>query len=141
MAIGIDTTWLVQVTLREHEGHAAAEATLQQLVTEGETFALAPQVLAEFVHVITDPRRFQEPLLMRDAIERAEQWWNAQQVRQVFPTAESVRLAWQWMRHFRLGRQRILDTQLAATFHTQGIRRILSTNARDYRVFGCFESD
>jgi hypothetical protein len=28
---------------------------------------------------------------------------------------------------------------LAATYHAQGIRSILSSNARDYAVFGCFE--
>jgi hypothetical protein len=60
-------------------------------------------------------------------------------MRPIFPTAESVQLGWQWMRQFHLGRKRILDTQLAATFHTHGISRILTSNSRDYRVFGCFE--
>jgi len=32
-----------------------------------------------------------------------------------------------------------LNTSSAATYYEAGIRSILSTNARDYRLFGCFE--
>lgn len=139
MSVGIDTTWLMEVSLREHPGHVAARAKLERLAAAEETLAVAPQVLDEFVHAVTDARRLQAPLSMADAIALALRWWNAQSVRQVFPSAESVRLGWHWMREHNLGRKRILDTQLAATFHTHGISRILTSNARDYRVFGCFE--
>ncbi len=40
---------------------------------------------------------------------------------------------------FRLGRKRILDTQYAALLHTQNVRRWLTNNADDFRVFGVFE--
>jgi predicted nucleic acid-binding protein len=139
MSVGIDTTWLMEVTLREHPGHAAARAKLVRFAADEVTLVLTPQVLNEFVHAATDGRRLEMPLSISDAVELAEQWWNSQSVRQIFPTAESVRLGWQWMRYYNLGRKRILDTQLAATFHTHGIRQILTSNARDYRVFECFE--
>ena len=139
MSVGIDTTWLVEACIREHAGHAAARAKLKVLAAGGETLALTPQVLNEFVHAVTDGKRFENPLAVEGAIELAEHWWSGQSVRQIFPTAESVRLGWQWMREHGLGRKRILDTQLAATFHTHGIRRVLTSNARDYLVFGCFE--
>ncbi len=38
-----------------------------------------------------------------------------------------------------LGRKRILDTQLAATLHRHGVRRLLTSNPDDFRVFGVFE--
>jgi hypothetical protein len=44
------------------------------------------------------------------------------------------------MAEHRLGRKRILDTQLAATYYHAGIRAILSTSARDYTIFDCFEA-
>jgi predicted nucleic acid-binding protein len=139
VSAGIDTTWLIEVSLGAHPGHRAARATLKQIVEAAETLALAPQVLNEFVHAVTDGRRFENPLSMNDAVEVAEGWWNADLVWQVFPTRESVRLGFQWMRQYGLGRKRVLDTQLAATFYTHGITRILTSNSRDYRVFGCFE--
>ena len=139
MSVGVDTSWLLQIELREHASHDEARAMLNRLAEQNEKFALAPQVLDEFVHAATDGKRFRIPLSMSDAIDAAENWWNAKSAQHIFPTADSVRLGWQWMRQFRLGRKRILDTQLAATFHTHGILRILTSNVRDYQVFGCFE--
>jgi predicted nucleic acid-binding protein len=138
-AAGIDTTFLVQLEVAEHPGHARARRLLERQIDAGGALALAPQVLAEFVHVVTDGKRFTRPLAMAAALARAEQWWSAEEVRQVFLTPEGTALVLQWMRTHRLGRKRLLDTQLAATYHVAGVRRVLSTNARDFDVFGCFE--
>jgi hypothetical protein len=44
-----------------------------------------------------------------------------------------------WMDEFRLGRKRLLDTLLAATYHRAGVERLASTNWRDFAVYGVFE--
>jgi hypothetical protein len=54
-------------------------------------------------------------------------------------TPASARQALRWMRQFNLGRKRILDTQLAAIFHTSGVTRLLTSNPADFEVFGVFE--
>ncbi|MFW5640943.1 MAG: hypothetical protein ACOC0H_07295, partial [Thermodesulfobacteriota bacterium] len=41
-------------------------------LTAGGTFFLAPQVIAEFIHVITDSRRFQHPLLISGSIRKGQ---------------------------------------------------------------------
>ena len=64
MKYGIDTGFLVAVEVVEHPRHAPAQAKIASLVSAGDEFALAPQVLAEFIHVVTDPRRFSQPLNM-----------------------------------------------------------------------------
>jgi predicted nucleic acid-binding protein len=136
---GIDTTFLVYVEVAEHPGHERARARLGKLLRAGDVLVLAPQVLAEFVHVVTDARRFSRPLKVDAAIERAETWWNAKEVAHAIPTEESVGLFLRWIREHRLGRKRLLDTMLAATYYAHGVRSILSTNARDFGVFECFE--
>lgn len=136
---GIDTTFMVQVELREAPGHAAARAWLdRQLDQNGRTLALAPQVLTEFIHVVTDPKRFVLPLPMEEAIDRAQTWWEAKEVKPVFPTQDSSLLALQWLRDHRLGRKRLLDTQLAATYYASGITSLLTTNPADFATFGVF---
>ena len=40
------------------------------------------------------------------------------------------------MEQHRLGRGRLLDTLLAATWYESGVTRIATSNARGYRVFG-----
>ena len=64
---------------------------------------------------------------------------NAAEVTHVFPTAQSLRLMLDWLKEHNLGRKRILDTQLAATLFSHGVTSIVTSNARDYGVFGCFE--
>jgi len=113
--IGADTTFLVQLELVELSAHQAAHALLRREVLQPQVpLALAPQVLAEFIHVVTDPRRFQKPLTTAEALAKARFWWNAAEVQPVFPSTESTVLFLDWMQRHQLGRKRILDTQLAA---------------------------
>lgn len=135
---GLDTGFLVQCEIAEHSGHKAARRLLERFVAKNERLAVAPQVLSEFLHVVTDPRRFERPLDVSDALTRAFRWWNGRSVVQVFPSDASTVLFLDWMRQHRLGRKRLLDTQLAATYYCADIQTLVSTNARDFSVFGCF---
>jgi predicted nucleic acid-binding protein len=137
---GIDTTFLVAHELAEVPVHSRAREVARQSSRTGQArFALVPQVLMEFLHVVTDPRRFQKPLAMEEAVARAEFWWDAKEVRQVFPGPESVRLGLRWIHEHRLGRKRLLDTQLAASLHQAGIHRIITQNRKDFEIFGVFQ--
>lgn len=138
MIHGIDTSFLVAVEVEQHPDHQVARNLLDQLVSRGDTFALAPQVLAEFIHVITDGRRFESPLSMTAATHRAERWWTADEVSAAYPKDHAVSTFVGWLREHQLGRKRLLDTLLAATYLDFGVNSILSTSARDFKVFGCF---
>ena len=138
MKIGIDTTFLVQMSIREHPGHVSARAEMGKRLAARDTFAIAPQVVAEFIHIATDPRRFEQPLSMAEALEKAQAWWDAGETEHVLPTPECMAQFWRWMDEFNLGRKRLLDTMLAATYFTHHVHTILSSNARDYATFGCF---
>ena len=52
------------------------------------------------------------------------------------PTATRQFLA--WLHQFSLGRKRLLDTLLAATYRQAGIQSLLTTNQADFLVFGVF---
>ncbi|MCX6904891.1 MAG: hypothetical protein NTW03_15705 [Verrucomicrobia bacterium] len=135
--IGADTTFLVQLELIEVPAHHAAHQLLQRNILQPQvSLALAPQVLAEFVHIVTDPRRFQKPLTMDEAVAKARFWWNSVEVRHVFPTDDSTRLAFDWLQRHQLGRKRILDTQLAATLWSAGIQRVVTSNPADFTRLG-----
>jgi predicted nucleic acid-binding protein len=139
MRHGIDTTFLVEAEVAEHPGHEPARARLGKLLRAGDMVVLAPQVLAEFIHVVTDSRRFSKPLGMDQAIARAQLWWEGKEVVHAVPGDESIALFLRWVTEHGLGRKRLLDTMLAATYYSHGVRSILSTSARDFGVFGCFE--
>jgi len=139
MTHGIDTDFLVAVEVKDHPFHDPADALLTQLLDEGHDLALAPQTLAEFIHIVTDARRMPQPLDMLEAVNRAENWWSAAEVVRVFPGEQTVHNFTGWLRRYRLGRKRLLDTMLASTFRSAGICKIITNNEGDYRVFGGFD--
>lgn len=137
--IGLDTNILVALVLAEHELHGRAHAVLKREIQNGEQFALTPDVISEFLHAVTDPRRFERPLSMAQALADARYWWNSAQTCQTFPSPDATVLCLDWMQRHQLGRKRVLDTMLAATLYTAGVQRIFTSNPADFRVFGVFD--
>lgn len=137
--IGIDTSFLVAVETTVHEQGFAAREMLDRFGIVGDMLALNPDVLSEFLHVVTDPKRFDDPLSMDDAVRRALVWWSAKDITRVFPTIESTVLSLEWVNQHRLGRKRLRDTMLAAAYFSAGVTRIVTLNAKDFAVFGGFE--
>jgi predicted nucleic acid-binding protein len=136
MILGADTSFLVTLEIREAAHHLQVRDFLTRTILQANnSLALAPQVMAEFIHVVTDPHRFQKPLSMEEALRKVELWWNAEEVHPVFPDIGTLTLFTHWMYRYRPGRKRILGTLLAATYVTAGVRCIVSSDARDYRIF------
>ena len=138
MIHGLDTGFLVAAEVTEHAEPTGARDTLARLLSAGDLIAIAPQVLAEFIHIVTDLRRFTQPLDMTAARQLAEQWWTAREVVRVFPNDAAARQFLAWLQQFSLGRKRLLDMLLAATYRQAGIQSLLTTNQADFLVFGVF---
>lgn len=88
--------------------------------------------------MVTDARRFERALSIEIALDKSERWWNAAETDQVFPTDAAVGRFHDWMRSHQLGRKRVLDTLLAATYRTAGVTSLLTLNSEDFAVFGEF---
>lgn len=138
--IGVDTSFLVALTVREHQAHEAALRVFHAEIEGREgSMALTAQVLSEFCHVVTDPRRFERPLSMPEALELSEVWWNSAECRPVVVDADAGALFLTWMSEFGLGRKRLLDTLLAASLYAAGVERLATTDWRDFETYGVFE--
>ena len=91
MTLGIDTdvlvSWLIEVSPRHIDARRLVENEVRE---RGGTIALTPQVVQEFLHVATDPRRFEQPLAMPEAIQRVWGIWDSEEVVRVVPTPEVV---------------------------------------------------
>jgi predicted nucleic acid-binding protein len=137
--IGLDCNILVQLAFAEHPANAKTVATIQAEIGHGLQLVFPPLIATEFLHVATDDRRFSPPLTMNEALEWIEEFTSNSTVSLLQPTDESFRQMLCWMREFRLGRKRILDTYLAAVLHTNGVRRLFTSNPADFQVFGVLE--
>jgi toxin-antitoxin system PIN domain toxin len=135
MTYAIDTDFLVAVEVRDHLFHRAADQLLGRLLDDGHSLGLTAQCLAEFIHVVTDPRRLHQPLNIEEAVDRAERWWQAAEVVRLLPDSNSTTLWIDLLRQHRLGRKRLLDTMLASTCRSHGIGKLISNNDQDFKVF------
>jgi predicted nucleic acid-binding protein len=139
MTYGVDTSFLVQLEVREVTGHRPAHQLKEKLIREKATLALVPQILCEFIHVVTDARRFERPLSVEEAVERSEFWWNLREVAHLSVTSDSVRTFHRWMKQHRLGRKRILDTMLASIYEAHEVRNVITSDVEGFSCFGCFD--
>lgn len=140
MILGLDTDVLVSWVMTGSPRHSDARHLIEVEVRErGGSLALTPQVIHEFLHVVTDPRRFERPLSMSEALHEAWGLWVSEEVVQVLPSPEVLPRTLELLADRQLGRKRILDTALAATLELAGIRRLATFNAGDFRIFEFLE--
>jgi predicted nucleic acid-binding protein len=139
MIYGLDTSFLVQIEVAEQAGHKKAHQLKNRLLKEAATFALAPQTLCEFIHIVTDPKRFEHPLSADEAIRRSEIWWNLKEVKNISSTGWAVQRFHSWMAGHRLGRKRILDTMLAATFEENQVFHVITSDPAGFSLFKVFQ--
>jgi predicted nucleic acid-binding protein len=138
--IGLDCNILVQLAFADHPANAKTLAAVQAETTKGEKLVFPSLIVAEFLHVATDERRFAPPLTMAEALDWIEEFLKNPAVGLLEPTPASTDQTLRWMRQFNLGRKRILDTQLAAVLHVGGVRRLLTSNPADFAVFSVLET-
>lgn len=131
--VGVDTSFLIAFEIAEHPLCQSARTIAHHYASS--CFAITPQVLTEFIHVVTDPRRFVQSLSMVEAMKRSKRWWSSREVHHVFPNSRYVSLFHQWLAEHNLGRKRLLDTMLAAIYVENGITKIISTDGRDFNLF------
>lgn len=137
--IGVDTSALVAFEVTEHADHNLIRQSVADLLKAGEKLAVCGIVLAEFVHVATDSRRFTQPLTMHVALERAKWWVESPDSVYLDVTADAMLDMIVWMNQHRLGSKRIIDTLSATTFAGGQVAKVLTLNPSDFQVFGRFQ--
>lgn len=136
---GIDTTWLVDLEVKESPRHEGAIRLFHEWREDRNTMlCIYHHVFLEFLHVVTDTARFEKPLAVDQAIERIWFWVEQERVRVIYPTDTSLKRCLMWLSAFRLGRKRLIDTQMAAAYAEEGVTRIWSADSGGFAVFGCF---
>jgi predicted nucleic acid-binding protein len=137
--IGLDCNILVQLAIGDHPANATTLAAVQAETQRGEKLVFPPLVATEFLHVVTDERRFSPPLAMNEAMQWLEDFLGSPSVGLIQPGATSLDQTLKWMRQYNLGRKRILDTHLAAVLCANGVTRLLTSNPADFAVFNSLQ--
>ena len=137
MRFGLDTNVLIYAHLPVSAESGRVRTYLRRALADSRRrFSLTPPVLHEFGHVATDPRRFEPPVTMPEALEIAGGYLDRSNVECLAVDEGSMRLAFDLLDVHGLGRRRIADTLLAATLLSHGVKTIVTCNPADFTLFG-----
>jgi predicted nucleic acid-binding protein len=119
-------------SLAEHE---AVKGYLNDLTRRPDTMlVVTPNVLHELVHVVTDGRRFEPPVSMAEAMALARRYVDRSNVVCVAITAEAITLALDLIDQHGLGRKRIAETLLAATYRLHGVENLVTCDPGGFGI-------
>lgn len=136
MRCGLDTNVLVYAHLPVFPESGTVQANLRTgLADDTWQFVLTPGVLHEFVHVITDSRRFDPPVAMVGALALARGYLDRTNVGCLSIDARVLHLAFELLDTHTLCRKRIADILLAATLLRHGVNSIMTCNPGDFAMF------
>ena len=66
-------------------------------------------------------------------------WCDLDRVKVLYPNDTSFKRTLAWMNMYKLGRNRVNDTQLASCYLSNNITSIITANPNDFEIFGSFE--
>lgn len=137
---GIDTTFLIDLEILESPRHTAAVEVFNNWRNEKNSIlVIYSNVFNEFLHVVTDPKRFENPVTIETAIERCWYWIDHSRVRVVYSGDDSLKRQLLWMSMYNLGRKRINNITMAAAYAQAGVSKIITANPDDYEILNTFE--
>ena len=133
---GLDTCFLIDLYWQDSPRHKKAKDLYSKLADdESEKIAIYYNCFNEFLHVITDAKRFENPFSVKEAISVIDFWCDLENVTVLYPSDSSFKRALTWMSIFNLGRNRINDTQMASCYITNGVASIITANPKDFEIF------
>lgn len=133
--IALDTTFLIDLYWLDSPRHEKAVSYYKRLSTQDEKIIIYYYCFNEFLHVITDSRRFTSPFSMAEALEIVDTWCNLENINVVYPFEKSFAMAKAWLSLYDLGRNRLNDTNMAACYAQSGASRIVTANPDDFTIF------
>lgn len=134
--LALDTNILVTLHMPVLPQHAAVRRAILHWSREGgTTLVLTPIVMQEFVHVITDARRFDPPVSMSEALAISQSYLGRSTVEWVAPDESCLDLAFRVMDQHGLGRKRISDCVIGATYLRAEVDGLVTLDRTGYRVF------
>ena len=138
--LALDTDVLVAWSMDGAPHHTEVRVLVEgELARRRGRIIIVPRVVEEFLHIVTDRRRFYEPFSMKAAIAFVESILATRDVLCIAQQASVPARMLELVAQHALGRKRILDTALVATLEAGGVRRLATFNGADFVVFDSIE--
>ena len=138
--IGLDTCFLIDLYWQDSPRNKNAHALFSRLINdESIQIAIYFNCFNEFLHVITDSKRFSNAFTIQEAIAVIDFWCDLDRVKVLYPNDTSFKRTLAWMNMYKLGRNRVNGTQLASCYLSNNITSIITANPKAFEIFRSFE--
>jgi toxin-antitoxin system PIN domain toxin len=109
-----DVNLLLYATIAAFEEHRAARAWWERTLSEADDVALCAPVVFGYLRIATNPRIFEPPMAVADALARVENWLARANVHFVLPGPDHLTIAFALLRDLGTAANLTTDVQLAA---------------------------
>ncbi len=132
--IAIDTNLLVYAHRSDSEWFRAADACLTELAESGAPWAIPWPCVHEFLAIVTNPRIFQRPTPLPDALAEVECWLECPSLELLSETSGYWNVLAELIRKAKSRGGSIHDARIAALCLHHGVKQLWSAD-RDFLRF------
>ena len=122
----LDANIFVYSNHKESPFHKQASQILKDVMNNKLMACITPQVLWEFFAVVTDKRRFDDPLPLKTAINDVQFYWNQEKLINIFPGQDNFRQVLKLVEKYNVTGQHIHNVRLIATMLDNNVRVLYS---------------
>ena len=131
--IVVDVNLLLYASFATFAQHEAARGWFERALNGDEQLLLPGVSVFGFVRIATNPRVFEKPLRVGDALDVVESWLAQPHVHFLVPGPRHVEIAFRLLRDLGAARNLTTDVQLAA--HAIENQAVLCSNDSDFARF------
>jgi toxin-antitoxin system PIN domain toxin len=124
----LDTNVLVYCHQALSRFHSQSRILLERGLNGEIALSICPQVLFEFFTIITNPRRVTNPVDSAEATAEMENYLKAKNILKVHPKENTLEIALDLLKKYRIRQSEIFDLQLVATMLSSNITRLYTYN-------------
>ncbi len=135
----LDTDVLIYAADENSPFHEAAVALREKALNGELSLCITPQVLTEFYAYVTNPDHFDTPLTQEEAALEVEKYICSKKILAIHPQANTVMILSEFLKHYKVVREEIYDLQIVATMLSNGVKRIYTYNADEFRKYESIE--
>lgn len=129
----VDVNLLLYATFTTFEQHVAARSWLEAALNGDDQVLLPGVSIFGFIRIATNPRIFQDPLRIEQALAAVDSWLALHHVHFLVPGPRHIEVAFQLLRKLGAARNLTTDVQLAA--HAIENQALLCSNDSDFARF------
>lgn len=131
MSFLIDSNVLISSFDETEKQHKDSYSVVERAMNKGLDGVLAHQNLLEYLAVVTDPKRVENPLSSEEAMINVDLYIAALSV--IFPKPTTTATFKRFLREKPVGKARVFDVYLAATAFDNDIKEICTWNTSDFQ--------